>query len=98
MKYNLNVSLLGLNNKPALDQENNQIIVKDLCSNALIAQKQGVEEDGKKKLEKFNLALRLSQSKEEIDLTAEEVVTIKESVGMFNGPLPYGRVCEILDK
>ena len=100
MKVNLNVPLLDLDGKPSLDEFGKSISLKESCANALIAIKRdgsvGLNEEDSLKLTKFNLALKINAAKEEIELTPEEVVMIKQAVNSFNGPLVYGRVCEIL--
>ncbi|MDD5353300.1 MAG: hypothetical protein PHS93_09090 [Candidatus Omnitrophica bacterium] len=92
MKVNFNQPLKNLDGSPIKDGDK-AITLKDVCANALLA----VEEkaDGKVKLENWTLA-QLVYKGGELDLTAEQVVKIKDMVAKSYTTLVVGQVLEIL--
>ena len=63
--------------------------------NATLAPDQG--DDGVKKLAKYRLAMKIQDS-DEVEFTAEEIVSLKEAVGkVFPSPLIVGQVTDILE-
>ncbi len=74
-------------------KENGAVItVGDVCANALLSAK---AKDAKEKVGNYELAKRLINEKE-IELTSEEIVSIKSAVGETCGTLVVGQVFSIL--
>ena len=68
------------------------------CSNALVAfLEQDRQKDGAYKFSCWQLASRISKAKEPIDITAEEIVLIKDRVGRMYGAMGVGPVYELLE-
>jgi len=64
--------------------------------NALLAPMgQGKTEAGTEKLKKFNLAKKINDNKE-VDLSADDIVLLKNRVGEVYPPLIVGQVYELL--
>ncbi len=68
---------------------------KSVVVNALLMGPDQPTLDGAAKLMRWELAKRI-QGKDEVELEAEEVVMIKESVSKSYTSLIYGRVAEVL--
>ncbi len=56
-----------------------------------------VREDGAAKVRAFNLALRVHAGGE-VDLSAEEIVLIKERIGLLYGPVVVGPAWALLEQ
>lgn len=50
-----------------------------------------------KKNQLFQLGVKVTMAKDEIDLTVEQAALVKEQSGEFHSVIVYGRICEILD-
>lgn len=53
--------------------------------------------DPKVKIRRFKLAVKLSEGKGEVDLSAEDIADLKALIGKNYAPLVVGRAFEILD-
>lgn len=98
MKVKINTELLDLENNPIKKEGTNfNVTFKDVVSISLANFK--TKEDTKTtSLVKGELSIKLALSKEEIELTSEEQVIIKDCVhGMGYSNLIYFRIVEILE-
>ncbi len=76
--------------------------LRKACTNVLVmreADGQGrpKELSGKDKVERYELAKKIHNSKGLVDLTVEEVALLKELVGRIYPPITVGQAFEILD-
>lgn len=94
MQVDMTQPIRDLLGKPAL-REGKPFLLRDACQESLLIPK---EQDlpAKDKLSRFALALKLNEDL--VNLTMEEIVKLKEMIGVMQGPLVYGRVCELLDE
>lgn len=76
------------------DEKGTPLTVKIAIIRALVALKQ--DDKAEDKVTKFFLARKIQESEGEIDLTAEEIVLIKNSVGTMFSPEVVGTVWETL--
>lgn len=76
------------------DKEGTPLTVRNVIVNALVALQEG--DKAEEKLDKFFLARKIQQANSEVDLTAEDIVLIKKTVGPLYSPEAVGAVWEIL--
>lgn len=96
---NVNKPLLGVDGVtpiPNADKKGTFLTLKDVCINAVLTPVQG-EEDPKKKFTKYEIYKKLQDATKEVELTVEEVATIKVCIGKFNPPLILGQCFELLE-
>lgn len=76
---------------------NEQVILKDICSNALLTPVQ--EDKEKEKLQKWDLfkKIRDTDNAGVIEVTAEELTVIKRSIGQLFTPLIVGQCFDLLE-
>lgn len=93
----LEVSILDLTGKPVVVGEGGPALrMIDAISQVLVTG--STKDDPASKLQKFKLAVKLTGTDPEIELTPEDNVLIKKAVGESNFiPLVYGRVCDFID-
>lgn len=94
MIVNFDTQLVNLKGE-ALKENDTPVTLKDICANALLANDEKME--GRIKLENWNLA-QLVYKGGEIELTAEQVVKMKDMVAKHFPTLVAGQVLNILDK
>jgi len=97
MKINTKKVLVKFDGSPIQDVVNDKTtdaIVRDALVNSLMAPNE--KDSGAKKLEKYDLAMRIYKQ-DEVDLTAEEAATIKECVGKLFAPIIVGQIFKLLD-
>lgn len=94
MQVDMTQPIRDLLGKPAL-REGKPFLLRDACQECLLIPK---EQDlpAKDKLDRFTLALKLNE--DIVNLKMEEIVELKKLAGVMQGPLVYGRVCELLDE
>ena len=99
MLKRLNVPVRDLDNKDVMDPESGKVAtLKGAVSSALLFQGQDSERlTGDQKLQRFALAKKVYDAEDKVDLTAEDVVLIKDCVNRIFTPLVYGRLVEALD-
>ena len=101
MKIKTDVVLKTLNGDVLKDNDGQGNIIdatlKNAIVNALLAPlQQGKIETGVDKVKKYELSCRIYES-DEIELTPEEVVLIKERVGEAFGAIVVGQVFNLLE-
>ena len=101
MKIDVNQTLKAVNGDVLKDNDGKGNVVdatlKIAIVNALLSPVE--KEIGTEKVKKLKLAIRVYEATDEIDLTAEEIVLIKERVNSsYPLPLVVGRVFEMLEK
>ena len=95
MKLNPNLALSNFEGTEELKEKGEVITLGKVLINGLL---NPVDEPGKKKAEKFELAIRIKMVEEScVEVTAEEVVLLKEVVGYGFTPLVVGQVYRILE-
>lgn len=95
MKVNLFAPLLDMKGKPVFNGAN-PVNLKDICSDALGNHAEpGMT--GTQKLNNFSLGMKIAAAGSEIELTAEELATIKDVVGKSYSPLVVGRLNELIE-
>lgn len=76
-----------------------QMTLGGACSKSLlsVATRKDMEESGEVKYKRWQLAGKIMNTKEAVDVTAEEIVLIKKHVGNSYGPVVVGPVYDILE-
>lgn len=99
MKIKVNTVLKTLEGKPMEFKGDEKLTLGLVCVNALLFPDEK-EKDAIKKVEKFHLALRLSDKKvTEPELTVEEVVLIKQCINIaYTQPLVVGKAHDMLEQ
>lgn len=101
MKINLNVGLLNNDDKPMLEgegAEKRQSTAKLAVITALTSALPGDEnlkDDAKHKL--YKLSKRVKKGGEDVELSAEELTTIKQRVAIGFSPLISGQVWDVIE-
>jgi len=101
MKINVNQTLKALNGDVLKDNDGQgnakDANVKDAIINVLLASiQQGKTETGVDKVKKYELAKRIYET-DEVLLSVEEIVLIKDRVGDSFGPMVVGQVFKLLE-
>jgi len=99
MKVNFNQNLLNLNGVTICEGGKQNLTLLLVTQNALLnLSKEEANLESGKKVDRYNLTLKITVSKEqEVDLSAEEVVLIKSVVGKMYVPLIVGQVFRMLE-
>lgn len=93
MKLNPTLVLNTLDGEPLKDGDT-EVTLGQVCVIALLNPK---DEPGSKKAEKYELAIRIKMAVDEVDVSAEEVVLLKEVIGYGYNALVVGQVYRILE-
>lgn len=95
MKYALDTVITNLDGSPIKGPGGDQITFKTVCVACLVqAQDTGSDE----KYACFKLAVKIESTKEEVELTAEEVTRLKRLIGASMPVVIVGRMYEQLDQ
>lgn len=98
MKIKIDEAIKTLDGKP-IKEGKDPVTVKDILLQACTAQLQeDAQMPGVKKFELYNLANKINGQKKDIELTVEEIATLKDRVGKAFNVLVVGQVWTILEK
>lgn len=97
MKVNLNVAVKNIAGVDLTNEDGAPVLMTGLCVNALLGDYQGETLTGTQKMARYTLAKKLTDCKEEAEITVEEASLIKELIAKAFGPLVVGRVYEVLE-
>ena len=78
-------------------REFEDMILKDVIVNSLLGEFEGEKLTGEKKLERYRLAMKIQDTKTEIDLASEDIVLIKDLIGKSWSPLISGQAWEMIE-
>ena len=78
-------------------QEFELLTLRDVIVNSLLGEFEGEKLTGEDKLERYKLAVKIQESKTEIDLPSKEVVRIKDLIGKSWSPLISGQAWELIE-
>lgn len=95
MKINLNAPMLDLNNQKIKQDNGKLFTLKDVCIISLLSNDESVK-TGVEKMKRFLLSSKI-QKANDLDLKAEEIVLLKDSIGKVYNALIVGRAYELLD-
>ena len=88
------VTLDGVDMSRMVDGKERDVLLRDVCENALLEDDRG--SDGGEKMKRFKLAEKIHLY-EDVNLSAEDVTLLKELIGKLYGPLVVGQAYKILD-
>ena len=91
---NVLVQFDGTPIKNVVNNEAQDATIREACVNALMSPNE--KDSGAKKVEKYDLALRIYKN-DEVELSVEEAATIKECVGKLFAPIVVGQLFKVLD-
>lgn len=96
MNIDFSIPLYDMDNKPINEAPDKPLLLDKVCVNALLSDTPDEKISGEAKLVRFKLAKRIYGASE-IDITAEEIVLIKDRVGKQYLALIVGQVFELLE-
>ncbi len=97
MILKLNTILVNTERQPLKDAGEKVVTLGVVCTNALLAP-DPAEKSLDEKIKKFHLHLRMFE-KEEVEVTADEIVLIKKCVNVaYLQPLIVGQVSDLLEQ
>lgn len=96
MKINFNIELKDMDGKPIMETKDKPLLLDKVCVNAVLSEIPDEKTTGEQKLQRFQLAKKIYGAGE-IDVTAEEIVLLKDKIGKLYLPLVVGQVFEILE-
>lgn len=97
MKFNPSTAILDLNGEAIKTKQDSDLVMSEVCCNALLAEIQGEQATGEEKLKKFLLAKRIHVATDQIDVTVEEAALLKRLIGKLYGALVSGQAWQILE-
>jgi hypothetical protein len=97
MKIDFNKQLLDMDNKSIMEAKDKPLLLDKVCVNAVLSEIPDEKTTGESKLLRFKLAKKIYGASE-VEVTAEEIVLIKDRVGKQYLPLIVGQVFEYLEK
>jgi len=74
-----------------------KLTLKDICLNVLMSLDKDEKTDGEEKYKRFKLGMLIGDSKEYVELDAEEITKIKKLIGNLYSPLILGQCYDILE-
>lgn len=98
MKINVLVKLHDIDGKDIIPVKGaSAMTLKDVIFNSILAPVQ--EDDEKKKYEKYEIFKKVKEVGKDgiVDLKAEEITTVKKSIGKVQPPLVMGQAFDILE-
>ncbi len=96
MVININQAITNLEGKP-FEENGKEFNLKDSLVNALFHDDAKEALPGADKMKKYNLAKKIYKAEEEVELSHEEIVKIKEYVGKLYVTAVTGAIYELLD-
>lgn len=95
MKVKINQVLKDVDGTP-ITMNNKPYTLGDVCIASLLTPLQ--EDTEKTKWEKYEIFKKIKESKNEVELTIEEIALVKKCIGKFQPPLVMGQCWEMLEK
>lgn len=100
MKINIDQSIKNFDGQPLVEvkgKDKTEIKFRTIIQNALNAEDNDHRLTAEKKVFAFQIGMKISGKKmREYDLTVKQVSFLKERIGIFYGPIIYGRFCELI--
>lgn len=96
MKVKLNEKIVDLDGVP-IKTDKGDFLLRMVLENALLTDTNEKRVKPDEKVRRLDLALRIHQEKEEIDLGLDDLKMLKDDVLVIYGPLIAGRACKILE-
>jgi hypothetical protein len=99
MKLNINQPIKDFSGKPIEigEQEKTSLTFRSVIETTLNSQSEAHPLTAEKKLHAFQIGVKLFSKKlDEYTLTIDQVAFIKERIGLFYGPVIYGRFLELI--
>lgn len=97
MLVNFNQVLKSLNGQDDLKNEKGESLSLADLSKIAILNDNSKQIDGKKKYQRYELARKIESTPDAVELTAEDIATIKECAANLFAPLTYGRVVDAFE-
>ena len=96
MEINFDSPITNLKGITLEGEDKENVILKNICVNALMTEIPNNNDTGEIKLKRFNLAQKIYVGGK-IEVTAEEVALLKERIGLCFSTLIVGRAWELLE-
>ena len=95
MKVKINQEIKDALGAPIITGATSKLFLKDVCISSILSPIQGDDEMSKWK--KYEIFKKLRDAKVEVELTAEEISTIKKAISHFQPPLIMGQAFEMIE-
>jgi hypothetical protein len=101
MKVKVNELIFGVDGFTVIPNSDTgeSLTLRNVCINSILAPLEG--DDEKKRFEKYEIFKKLRDCKDEdgiVELTAEQISTLKKSIGKLQPPLILGQCFELLEQ
>ena len=97
MKVNLDMEILDIKGNPIVIQgEEGFLTLKDVCINAILLEEQDEKIEGKEKVRRYQLALKINEGGT-LNFSVEDLTLLKEKVGKMYTILVAGQALPLLD-
>jgi hypothetical protein len=97
MKLKIDQPVLDFSGKPVENEKKEIVTFRTIIETTLNAQTNDQPLTSEKKLYAFQIGVKLFGKKLlEYDLTVDQVTFIKDRIGLFYGPVIYGRFLELI--
>ena len=98
MKLNIDIPILDFAGQIVeIGEEKKVLTFRTVIESALNTQADNAPLTAEKKLQAFQIGVRLLSKKlDEYSLTIDQVSFLKERIGLFYGPVVYGRFLELI--
>lgn len=96
MKINLNTTLKNLKNEQIVDKDSNPITIRGLLIDAVGFENENRRLTGLEKVKAYTLAMNMTQN-DEVNLTPEDIVFIKQGSEQLHTYLVYGQLSMLFD-
>lgn len=95
MEIDFKQTLKNLDESISKDEKGEIVTLKKLCINALFASIPNEKIDGIKKMERYDLGMKIKNDKKEFKI--EEIALIKKLVGQVYGTFAVGQIYNMLE-
>ena len=90
-------AVMSAEGKVIIPPKMSELTFRDVIENAMSLQSEAYPLTAEKKLRAFQIGIKLNARRlAEYDLTVDQVVFVKERVGIFYSPIVYGRFLQLI--
>lgn len=98
MKINFNQEILAIDGKPIPEGVGKNVTLLSICQQALqMSTKEDANLPAAKKVDRYNLLLRITNQSPDVELAAKEISMLKELVGRSFTVIVVGQVLAMLE-
>lgn len=100
MKVKFNQKVYGVDGTPLKADKGRDLTLKDVCISSILgpAGTRPDEDTDEKKYHRFQIYKKIKDGKDEVDLTANEIVDLKKAIGKHQPSLVMGQCWDYLEQ